>query len=155
MTPDDELDAIMAVMDAAFDPHWREAWTRSQVRDSLAMPSTHALLMAADGAVVTRMPGPPAVAFTFSRQAYDEEELLLIAVDPAFRHRGLGARLIDALVAASSGRGVKRMFLEMRSNNPAQSLYRRKLFKPIGVRPAYYRSADGTGLDAITFARDL
>ena len=26
-----DLDHIMSVMDAAFDPHWREAWTRAQV----------------------------------------------------------------------------------------------------------------------------
>ena len=37
----DDLDRIMAVMDAAFDPAWAEAWTRRQVGDSLALPSTH------------------------------------------------------------------------------------------------------------------
>ncbi|WP_375291658.1 GNAT family N-acetyltransferase [Qipengyuania sp.] len=155
MTEEIDLDGIMAVMVAAFEPHWREAWTRSQVRDSLAMPTTRALLMTADGSLVTGSPPAEVAAFTLSRQASDEEELLLIAVHPAHRGRGLGARLIEAFAATSAERGVKRIFLEMRANNPAQSLYRRSQFKPIGVRPSYYRSSDGTTIDAITFAREL
>ncbi|HBC14181.1 MAG TPA: ribosomal-protein-alanine acetyltransferase, partial [Erythrobacter sp.] len=40
----EQLDQLMAVMEAAFDPHWREAWTRQQVANSLAMPHTYAIL---------------------------------------------------------------------------------------------------------------
>ena len=153
MTTDDELDAIMAVMQSAFDPHWREAWTRAQVRDSLAMPTTHALLIQA-GSPAPGVEGDT-VGFTLSRQGADEEELLLIAVDPDFRGRGMGTRLIANLAKASKARGVRRLFLEMRANNPAQNLYRRSGFKPIGVRPSYYRALDGQSIDAITFAREL
>ena len=45
----DDLDRIMAVMDAAFDPAWGEAWNRRQVSDSLAFPHTHFRLLGADG----------------------------------------------------------------------------------------------------------
>jgi ribosomal-protein-alanine N-acetyltransferase len=31
----DHIDRLMAVMDAAFDPFFQEAWTRRQVEDAL------------------------------------------------------------------------------------------------------------------------
>lgn len=150
MITDDALDAAMAVMEASFDPHWREAWSRAQLRDSLDMPSTFLLLADQGGQPVTT---GRAAGFVLSRQALDEEELLLLAVHPEERGRGLGTALVGRYIAAAAGRGVKRIFLEMRANNPAQSLYRRCRFTPIGVRPGYYRTAGGQAIDAITFAR--
>ena len=81
----DDLDRIMAVMEAAFDPAFGEAWTRRQVGDALVLPNTHYLLAGADG----RAPGEgePAAGFVLSRSAADEEELVLIAVDPRRRGR--------------------------------------------------------------------
>ena len=119
----DDVDRIMAVMDAAFDPAFGEAWSRRQVSDALVMPNTHYLLAAADG----RPPraGEPAAGFALSRGAADEEELLLIAVDPAHRRRGIGGALLERLVADARTRGVTRLFLEMREGNTAEALYRR------------------------------
>ena len=153
MSEDETLDAVMAVMDAAFDSHWREAWTRAQVRDSLDTPATFILAVDPEGR--PRANGAPAAGFVLSRQALDEEELLLIAVRPEERRRGLGAKLIARHVTEARRRGVRRIFLEMRANNPAHTLYRRCGFSPIGVRPSYYRAADGQPIDAITFALEL
>ena len=150
MTGEPTLDAAMEVMETAFDAHWGEAWTRSQLRDSLAMPSTFLLLT--DNAVRPVSEGP-AAGFVLSRQALDEEELLLLAVRPEERGHGLGTELVELYFAAAARRGVRRIFLEMRANNPAHSLYRRCGFEPIGVRPRYYRAADGQAIDAITFSR--
>ena len=152
MTDEAALNAAMVVMEAGFDPHWGEAWSRTQLRDSLAMPSTFLLLSDREGRPVA---ADPATGFVLSRQALDEEELLLLAVHPQERGRGLGTALMARYMAAAAGRGVRRIFLEMRANNPAQSLYRRCGFAPIGVRPRYYRTADGEAIDAITFARAL
>lgn len=152
MTAEGALDAVMAVMDSSFDPHWREAWTRAQVSDSLVMPSTFLLLGDGEGKAIA---DGPATGFVLSRQALDEEELLLIAVRPEARGRGLGARLLQTYIAAARRRGVRRIFLEMRANNPAHRLYSRCGFAPIGTRPRYYRAVDGRAIDAITFARDL
>lgn len=146
------LDAVMAVMESGFDPHWREAWTRIQVRDSLEMPATHLLLVDRDGRAIDDR---NAAGFVLSRQALDEEELLLIAVRPEERGRGLGRRIMNHYVDAAKRRGVRRIFLEMRANNPASSLYQRAGFTPIGTRPRYYRTMDGQTIDAITFARRL
>ena len=148
-----ELDKLMAVMEAAFDPHWREAWTRGQVENSLAMPHTYALLC--DAACRPAEGAAAAAGFVLARRAPGEEELLLIAVRPDLRGHGIGAHLLDQFFATARANGADRVFLEMRANNPAETLYRRAGFEPIGRRPAYYRTASGEVLDAITFGRDL
>ena len=140
----DDLDRIMQVMEAAFDPVWGEAWTRSQVSDSLAFPHTHYRLIC--------HAGEPAAGFTLVRAAPGEEELLLIAVRPEYRSRGIGRRLLDGVLADARERGAERVFLEMRHNNPAARLYRGAGFEPIGRRRNYYRLPDGSRIDAITFA---
>ncbi|MXO69058.1 GNAT family N-acetyltransferase [Pelagerythrobacter marinus] len=149
----DDLDRIMAVMDAAFDPAWAEAWTRRQVGDSLALPSTHYALADARGGLPA--PGAPAAGFTLTRHAPGEEELLLIAVRPEWRGRGVGRALLRRALDAARERGAERMFLEMRHNNPAEGLYRQMGFEPIGRRSSYYRLPDGRFLDAITFGCKL
>lgn len=147
----DDLDRIMAVMEAAFDPAYGEAWTRRQVGDALILPNTHYLLAGPDG----RAPGDSdaAVGFVLSRGAADEEELLLIAVDPRHRGRGIGSALLERFIAEAQMRGAARLFLEMREGNPAEALYRRHGFANVGRRRAYYRRAAHAPLDAITFAR--
>lgn len=152
MIEDATLDSAMAVMDSAFDPHWREAWTRVQLRDSLAMPSASLILLDGEGRAIR---SGRAAGFTLARQALDEQELLLIAVVPEERGKGLGHALVERTVAEGARRGVRRLFLEVRANNPAQSLYRRAGFTPIGTRPRYYRAMDGEMIDAITFMRYL
>ena len=146
----DDLDRIMAVMDAAFDPAWGEAWNRRQVSDSLAFPHTHYRLLAADG----QSPdiGAPAAGFTLVRAAPGEEELLLIGVAPESRNRGIGRLLLEQVLDDARERGAERVFLEMRYNNPAAPLYRSIGFEPIGRRRDYYGLPDGTKIDAITFA---
>ena len=146
----DDLDRIMVVMEAAFDPDYGEAWTRRQIGDALVLPNTYYLLAGPDG----RAPGEgeEAVGFVLSRGAADEEELLLIAIDPRHRGRGIGTALLERFIAAARTRGAERLFLEMREGNPAESLYRRHGFAPVGRRRAYYCRGTGTPLDAITFA---
>jgi ribosomal-protein-alanine N-acetyltransferase len=153
----DHLDRIMAVMDAAFDPAYGEAWSRRQVADALALPSTHALVVDTAGAPIPESTGPalaPA-GFVLTRHVLDEEELLLIAVIPAARRRGVGTALIEHLFVAARARGTARVFLEMRRGNPAIHLYLKFGFEPIGERRNYYRMANGERIDAITFARSI
>ncbi len=154
------IEPIMEVMEAAFDPNYGEAWNRRQVRDALLMPSTHALILTPAGTPLDeRAPAdlralPPA-GFVLSRYAAGEEELLLIAVSPRHRMRGLGEALMHQLLEAARARGAARMILEMRRGNPAIHLYRKLGFEPIGERPKYYRGADGSLIDAITFGRPI
>jgi ribosomal-protein-alanine N-acetyltransferase len=146
----DDLDRIMAVMEAAFDPVYGEAWSRRQVGDALVMPNTHYILAGADGAPLRE--GDGAAGFALSRGAADEEELLLIAVDPDHRGRGIGSALMARFIEQARARGAERLFLEMREGNPAETLYRRHGFVTVGRRRHYYRRGSARPLDAITFA---
>lgn len=150
----DMVDQIMIVMETAFDPHWGEAWNRRQVSDALILTSTHAILIDSDGQPVIPL-GPLAAGFVLSRHAADEEELLLIAVKPEFRGRGLGRKLIRRLKQEASTRKTEKIFLEMREGNPAESLYRSEGFETIGIRKNYYTARDGSRLDAKTFRASI
>lgn len=150
------VEHIMRIMDRSFDPAFGEAWNRRQVSDSLAMPTTHALVIDSRGHPIEDGPdsGKPA-GFVLTRHAADEEELLLIAVMPEYRGQGFGQELIERLLVQSRARGVSRIFLEMRRGNPAEQLYRKSGFEPIGMRRDYYRLANGERVDAITFGRTI
>ena len=148
-----QCDQIISVMEAAFDPHWGEAWNARQVADALALPSTHALILDSSGQPSNDRSST--AAFVLSRSAPGEEELLLIAVRPEFRRKGLGERLVSLFIAQAGARGATRVFLEMRENNDAARLYSRLGFEPIGRRKDYYLLSDGSHLAAITLARSL
>ncbi len=147
---DDDLDRLMAVMQAGFDPAYGEAWNRRQVEDALLMGNCTYGLAAAHGGEPA--PGEAAAGFYLSRHGYEEAELLLIAVDPAQRGKGIGSALLDRFAVEARQHGARQLLLEMRRGNPAEALYRRHGFKQIGERPNYYRTRDGSQLDAVTFA---
>ena len=146
IAPSDDLDRIMAVMDAAFLPEFGEAWNRRQVEDALILGNCHYGLAQAEA---------HCAGFYLSRFAYDEEELLLLGVIPALRGRGFGAGLLEQFIGGARSRGARRILLEMRHGNPAENLYRRYGFLQIGTRPNYYRAANGGRIDALTFACQL
>lgn len=147
------LDAVMPIMEAAFDPLYGEAWTRRQVGDALTFPGTRCMLADASGGEPRDM--RDAVGFALTRSVADEEELLLIAVLPPWRARGIGQALLGRLEQTARQRGITRMFLEMRDNNPAEGLYRRNGYEPVGRRREYYRRGTGRPRDAVTFAKVL
>ena len=149
----DDVDRIMAVMAAAFDPAFGEAWTRRQVEDALVVGNCHYLLAAGDGAALGE--DEPAHGFALTRAGFEEEELLLFAVLPQSRGCGIGRALLQRFVQDARGRGAQRLFLEMRRGNPAEGLYRNLGFVSVGERRQYYSTPAGDRIDAITFARDL
>ena len=149
----DDLDSIMAVMAAAFDPIYGEAWNRRQVEDALLIGNCHYLLAGQDGEQPAQ--GETVTGFSLSRHGFEEEELLLFAVIPNYRGKGIGARLLTRFAETARHRRASRLLLEMRRGNPAEKLYRAHGFVPIGERPKYYRQPNGQFTDAITFACDL
>ena len=160
--PGDAIDRIMAVMTAAFDPAYGEAWTRRQVEDALLMGHSRAVLIGADGLVAPDGAPPPdgapaalTAGFALLRTMFDEEELLLFAISPPWRRRGLGALLLQQVIATARAGGIARMLLEMRDGNSAEHLYRAFGFVPVGRRAKYYRTPSGLLLDAITFSSSL
>ena len=149
MTSSNEIDQIMAVMESAFDPQWGEAWNRRQVEDALLLPNTFVILSTDHNQTGTIS------GFLITRHAPGEEELLLIAVEPEYRRRGVAKELLSRLASDARTRGATRIFLEMRENNPARELYLRFGFEPIGRRKSYYLLASGSRMDAITYGLSI
>lgn len=144
----DELDAVMEIMEAAFGAQYGEAWTRSQCAGILPMAGV-SLVLAGSGET-----GCP-VGFSLFRSVANESELLLLAVSPSHRRRGIGRRLLQHFLSHARTDGITRVHLEVRDGNPAIHMYRHAGFEPIGRRRNYYRGRDGSQFDALTFALEL
>jgi [ribosomal protein S18]-alanine N-acetyltransferase len=98
--------------------------------------------------------GPIVVGYAGLMIVEDDGHITTLTVDPAWHHRGIGTVLLADLARAAPPLGVRHLTLEVRvGNDPAQALYRRFGFAPVGVRKNYYAE---TGEDAIImWARDI
>ncbi|MBH5369235.1 ribosomal protein S18-alanine N-acetyltransferase [Bradyrhizobium glycinis] len=100
--------------------------------------------------------GRKTIGFAVSRIGADEAEILSIAVDGAYRGRGLSRTLLMTHLGHLAGRGVRTIFLEVEENNePARRLYDRAGFVVVGRRDRYYKQASGEQLNALLMRRDL
>lgn len=106
----------------------------------------------APGCDLITLPG----GFALIRSIAGEAELLTIAVDPAKRRNGIGARLLARALIRAQAKGADTCFLEVAADNAAAiALYRSAGFTQTGHRPGYYRLPDGQRLDAGIMARSL
>jgi len=111
-----------------------EAWSAEGFAASLAKESARALVAESDGALV---------GVALALRAGDEAEVLTVAVEPAQQGRGLGRRLVGALLAELRGDGVERVHLEVRASNaPARALYASLGFRESRRRLGYYRDGE-------------
>lgn len=77
----------------------------------------------------------------------DSADLLDIAVDEKMRGQGIGFALMQFLTDECKARGVKEIFLEVRTTNEsAIALYKKLGFEQISVRKNYYSSPLCDGL---------
>jgi ribosomal-protein-alanine N-acetyltransferase len=124
-----DLDRVAAIERAAFS----DPWPRRSFEELLAQQHVRALALGAD-------PGRLSGYALFSLVA-GEGEILNFAVDPAVRRRGLGRRLLDAVLDAMRSAGTTAVFLEVRqSNDAAQRLYAGVGFRAVALRRGYYRN---------------
>ncbi|MGP1282501.1 MAG: ribosomal protein S18-alanine N-acetyltransferase [Parasphingopyxis sp.] len=141
-----DLDDIMTIMEDAFEPRFGEGWSRSQCSGILG--DAHSWV------TISRENDEPA-GFALSRMIVDEAELLLIAVRPAFRGKGIGRELLQRVCGTAADRGAKRLHLEVREGNAAANLYHAMGFEKIGRRRNYYSGGNGERFDAITLALQI
>lgn len=150
-----ELDGMMDVMLAAFEPAFGEAWNEQQLASAMVIPDTRFAMIDAAGVIGPPSPDVPVAGFYLARRILDEEELLLIAIAPQYRRHGLATRLLEHLFASARDRGTRSIFLEMRDDNPACHLYERHGFLQVGFRKDYYRGADGKLRSARTMTASI
>lgn len=141
-----DVGTVDALMIAAFDPQFGEAWTRGQCLGVMAMPGVRLTLASIDDRPV---------GFALVRNVMDEAELLLLAVDPAYRRRGIAGSLLRAVIAEAQMSGIADMHLEVRANNDAVRLYAAHGFIKVGERRGYYRGRAGQTFDAHTYRRPV
>jgi ribosomal-protein-alanine N-acetyltransferase len=78
--------------------------------------------------------------FVVARVNAEDCELENVVVSRATRRRGIGSKLVAALLQEARDRGVQRVFLEVRdSNSAARALYEKCGFEINGRRKSYYR----------------
>ena len=83
--------------------------------------------------------GGQVVAYAGLWLMVDEAHITTFAVDPAYRRRGVGERLLLVMLDIAIERGAREATLEVRlSNTPARNLYEKFGFRPVGIRPNYY-----------------
>ncbi len=97
--------------------------------------------------------GSGVLGFLVAQHLAPEWELENIVVAPAARRKGLGKRLLEALIAAADEAESSSMVLEVReSNTAARTFYEKAGFEQIGRRRSYYTSPLE---DAILYRRTL
>lgn len=135
----EDLTAVMALEEELFTP---DTWTRAMYLEELGMTDTRSYTVAVDGDEVVGYAG--LIAYP------DEAHVATIGVTGSRQGQGIGARLLDALLAEADRRSPV-VLLEVRASDEAtQGLYARRGFAPIGVRPGYYPNS---GEDAVVMKR--
>ncbi|MER7275337.1 ribosomal protein S18-alanine N-acetyltransferase [Dactylosporangium sp. NPDC000244] len=120
-----------------------ERWSAGMFWNELAMG--HHYLVALDGERVVGYAGL-AVA------APDEAWVQNIGVRKDAQRRGIGRRLLEALLAEARRRGVEQVLLEVAvDNGPAQRLYAEYGFEAVGIRRGYYQPSN---TDALVMKRE-
>lgn len=72
--------------------------------------------------------------------APDEGQITNIATHPDARRCGMGAAILEHLIAEATSRGCEQLSLEARvSNTPAIALYERYGFLKMGLRRGFYK----------------
>jgi len=87
--------------------------------------------------------------------AAGEAHILNLCIEPNLRQLGYAERLLEEVLAYARRADVGEIFLEVRpSNEAALALYRKKGFRQIAYRPAYYQAREGRE-DAAVLTRVL
>jgi ribosomal-protein-alanine N-acetyltransferase len=140
----DDLPAVLALEEELFAP---DTWTAAMYRDELSRRDTRYYLVVEDDG-----DGTPALVGYAGLIAYDDEaHIATLGVAKERQGEGIGARLLDELLAEADRRSPV-VLLEVRADNQvAQGLYRRRGFTEIGRRRRYYQPS---GTDAVVMKRE-
>ncbi len=137
-----DLDALDGIEGRSFTG---DRFARRNLARALTSGATMVVLAEADGA-------PAGYAMVLFRTGAGVARLYSVAVDPAFRGRGIGEALVAAAERTAAARGARFLRLEHRSSNKAAArLYQRAGFTLLETKAAYYDD----GEDAIRLQKAL
>jgi ribosomal-protein-alanine N-acetyltransferase len=127
-----DVDGVMDIERALFGD---ECWTVAMFWSELSESDTRYYLVAQDGEEIVGYAGLCAYA--------DESFVQTLGVRSNYQGRGLGARLLAALIDEAVRRDEPMVGLEVRADNlVAQRLYQRFGFEQVGIRKGYYQPSN-------------
>jgi len=123
-----DISALAAIERECFS----DPWTSAGLRETIQYETARAFVAEFGGS---------AVGYVMARISGEEAEILNLAVLPSCRRRGIARCLLEEALAAVTTAGVREAYLEVRQSNAvALSLYQAFGFRPVGLRPDYYRN---------------
>lgn len=132
----EDLEEVCRIEVLSFHP----PWSRALFEEELRRPAICFWLVARDPAAPE---GRRVAGYGGFWKAVDEAHFTNVAVHPDWRRRGLGRRLLRALLDLARSQGCLSATLEVRpSNTAALALYESEGFTAAALRPRYY-SDDG------------
>jgi len=110
--------------------------------------------------VVVAECGADLAGFGIMKYLDDDAHLLLFAVKPEYRRRGVGSGLVTWLERTATTAGIELIFLETRATNTAaREFYAARGYRELATLPRYYGSEDavriGKDLGSFTAARSV
>jgi len=124
---------------------FEEMWSAAAIAEVLSAPGSFASLAVA---ACDQKESP--AGFTLARVVGDDSELLTLCVLPAWRRRGIAARLLDDVMTRARLLGARQLFLEVaETNDAARALYAARGFTASRRRPDYYRAPNRVPVAAL------
>lgn len=124
----EDISRIYEIEKLSFSCPWSEKAVRDSVEESLENSSV----------IVKIWETEEIEGFVIYSLVCGEGEIYDIAVDPKFRRRGVGEKLLEETL-----KDCERAFLEVRESNlPAIGLYEKMGFKGGGLRKKYYSDGE-------------
>lgn len=122
-----------------------DAWTEELFHNELAEVGVSREVM------IARLNGK-IVGYVSLRFVGTDGDVVTIAVDTSVQHQGVGTAMMNWLESTAFQKGVRELFLEVRSDNiPAIAMYLARDFERIDLRRNYY----ATGVDAYVMRKRL
>lgn len=132
-----DTDSAAALHHEAFGA---QSWTAADFAAGFSQAGRKGWLAQLDG---------KAIGFILLQIAGDEAEILTLATTTDCLRQGVATQLVQHCRQVLVGHGMKRLLLEVASdNNAARALYDKTGFTAYGVRPHYY-SRGGSKIDAV------
>ena len=127
-----DLEKVMEIEKASF-PN-REAWSKDYFK-SLYLKYPEGFIVAENEDKI--------IGYTIGRSKNDSGEIVSLAVDPAWRQKGIGTKLTNFLIEHFKEKRVKEISLCVRTKNKTViSFYQNLGFKILKIIKNYYQNGD-------------